>query len=196
MRQRRWRKMGSAMTRPRIAKTHSTPGDRVWTARMMIIHPIPYPAGIQKVRFQMIDGTLLRLLLRDPLFGARLEHIKRQIAAVGHLVVELPEMEPRLQSLLRTLAKFAELQLTDLIAKPVALDPRSILVFSSLGIGFANRSYLGAIKETLFNYSLSYSPIIASFRISGAQPQPSFVRTSRQDFWFSSWFHAPPISFF
>jgi len=66
---------------------------------------------------RFLRNSSLQLLLRDPLLGAGLEHIKWQTAAIEHLIVKLAKIELWTQFFLCTFPEFTELELTDLIAE-------------------------------------------------------------------------------
>ncbi len=59
---------------------------------------------------------LFRSLFRDPFIGAGLEQVERKGSAIEHLVVELANVEPGAQFLLRAFPEFADLELAQLIA--------------------------------------------------------------------------------
>src|ERR1039457_53337 len=68
-----------------------------------------------------------RLLRGNPAVGPGVEQVHRQGAAGEHLVVERAQVELRTQFLLCTIAKFAELELADLVGEALP-RPRDVAV--------------------------------------------------------------------
>src|ERR1700722_12505155 len=98
----------------------------------------------QNVPRAQVSFRLLRLLLLNPLIGARLEQVQGKSHTVEHLVMESSDIQLGSQLLLSSIPEFADFELAELVAESLR-GPRDITVGLGLDSGFIHSA--GLAKE-------------------------------------------------